>query len=393
MRLPSATPSAPAPDDCAARWRQAGAPSPASPTPRPSESPPRIAAAARRPPCRPARFVNEPLPTPAPPSGVPEPSTIVSLSTTSSRTVPDGPPTLTVTVHVAPLPETPVIDAPAMAPVVVSAKSAASTPVTASENVTVNCCEELGATVAAPTRLTESTTGAGAGGATGPNAKWRSRFTPSWKLSTGIPAAVSWSDDSFPEPVASTVWNDQVGRRAGRTPGRACRHLDAGGRRVPGVAHDRIACARELQRAPVGAGVDVDELPRRRRARAAGGAGGELELVVGGVAVADHRIAGRRERERSVVADVARAVHRHELPRRRRGRAIGRARGEPQVAVQEVAIGDHRVAAGIEPQRAVETGVGRRGVDRHDLPRGGGRRAVRRARGKPQAKGGTRLPP
>ena len=45
-------------------------------------------------------------------------------------------PVLTVTVRVAPLPETPVTDAP-VTPVVVSTKSAFDTPLTASENVTV----------------------------------------------------------------------------------------------------------------------------------------------------------------------------------------------------------------------------------------------------------------
>src|SRR6185436_3734044 len=62
----------------------------------------------------------------------------VPLDFTSRRIVPLPVPVLMVTVHVAPEPLTFVTDAPST-PVVVKLKSAVSTPVMDSENVTVNC--------------------------------------------------------------------------------------------------------------------------------------------------------------------------------------------------------------------------------------------------------------
>ena len=66
---------------------------------------------------------------------------------------------LTVTVRVAPVPVTPVTEAPVMPPPAAGKKSLFDVPVTDSEKVTVNCT--LAALVAAPvTRTTEETVGA-----------------------------------------------------------------------------------------------------------------------------------------------------------------------------------------------------------------------------------------
>ena len=102
--------------------------------------------------------VKFPLPMPVPPSLFPAASTIVSLSTRLSPSVPSPVPVLVVTVYEAPVPVTLVKDAPVM-PVGASAKSAVSTPVTLSLKVTVHCT--LAALVGVlPTRLIELTVGA-----------------------------------------------------------------------------------------------------------------------------------------------------------------------------------------------------------------------------------------
>src|SRR5207249_54953 len=82
--------------------------------------------------------VKFPLPVPVPPSLFPAASTIVSLSTRLSPSVPSPVPVPVVTVYEAPVPVTLVKDAPVM-PVGASAKSAVSTPVTLSLKVTVHC--------------------------------------------------------------------------------------------------------------------------------------------------------------------------------------------------------------------------------------------------------------
>ena len=76
------------------------------------------------------------MPEPVPPSELPKASTILSLSTTSSRKLPFPVPVLTVTVYVAPEPITVATEAPFRVPIVI-VKSVAFTPVTASEKVTV----------------------------------------------------------------------------------------------------------------------------------------------------------------------------------------------------------------------------------------------------------------
>src|SRR5215218_4089527 len=98
------------------------------------------------------------MPVPVPPSLLPEPSTIVSLSLRFRPSVPLPVPVDAVTVRVAPEPVTLVIDGD-VRPEFASAKSAASTPVTLSLNVTVQLT--LDAFVGLePARLIETTVGA-----------------------------------------------------------------------------------------------------------------------------------------------------------------------------------------------------------------------------------------
>jgi hypothetical protein len=100
---------------------------------------------------------NEPLPAPAPPSGFAVASRIVSSVDQIEADGPVPPPVETVTVRVAPLPVTPVTLG-ATLPVVLSAKSAASTPVTLSLKVVVNWIE-LALVGVGPTRAIETTVG------------------------------------------------------------------------------------------------------------------------------------------------------------------------------------------------------------------------------------------
>src|SRR5262245_59840890 len=102
--------------------------------------------------------MKDPFPAPAPPSGRPTPSWMESLSIRSRRMVPSPVPEETVTVRVAPEPDTPETEAPAIPPPVVSAKSVESTPLTDSLNVTVKVNDEAFAGFAAA-RVIDETVG------------------------------------------------------------------------------------------------------------------------------------------------------------------------------------------------------------------------------------------
>jgi len=100
-----------------------------------------------------------PFVSPAPPSGLSRASLMVSLSIRSRCRAPEPVPVLTVTVRAIPLPLTLVIETPLILPVVTSAKSNLSTPLTDSEKVTIKVTLEALVGSAFP-RVIETTAGA-----------------------------------------------------------------------------------------------------------------------------------------------------------------------------------------------------------------------------------------
>ncbi len=91
----------------------------------------------------------------------------------------------------------------------------------------------------------------------------------------------------------------------------------------------------------------------------------ELQVAVGTIVVRDHRIAVGAGGNRRVLPHASRRIHRNRDPIRRlvtlatgAGRAI--AESELQIQVRHIPIRDHRVAAAVHRQRAVETDFARR---------------------------------